>query len=79
MMLVIFNSVILQEIHNGQKIYPLRKNMEVTEKAPLMTAKMVNKGFVIAFPIAFFLFIGYMFVMVVSYPKGMRDSDGKAV
>ena len=30
-----------------------------------MDAKMVNKGFIIAFPITFIIFIGYMVIQVI--------------
>ena len=61
---VLRGSTIAQEIHNGQKIYPLKKKMERGKRARMIDAKMVNKGFIIAFPIAFIIFIGYMVIQV---------------
>ena len=37
-----------------------------------ITAIGVNKAFVIAFPIAFVLFISYMTICIMLYPKGMK-------
>jgi len=60
------------EIHNGQKIYPLKKKMERGKRARMIDAKMVNKGFIIAFPIAFIIFIGYMVIQVLTAPSGLK-------
>ena len=38
--------------------------MERGKRARMIDAKMVNKGFIIAFPIAFIIFIGYMVIQV---------------
>ena len=61
-------------IHNGQKIYPLKdKEKEAFEEEgeeeendgkSCFTAKNVNLGFIIAFPIAFVIFVCYMVTQV---------------
>ena len=60
-------------IHNGQKIYPLKdKEKEAFEDEAeeeddgksCFTAKNVNMGFIIAFPIAFIIFVCYMIIQV---------------
>jgi hypothetical protein len=76
-----------QVIHNGQKIYPLKekeqqeafedKEEEEDEaKGPAccscITAKNVNRSFIIFFPVAFIVFMGYMITAVMLYPAGMR-------
>ena len=79
-----------QEIHNGQKIYPLldgekesmpspKKKRPAKIQAPLITSHLVNKAFVIAFPIAFMVFICYMVIKVVMEPSGMKDIDGELI
>jgi len=62
----------VKEIHNGQKIYPLKKKMERGRRARMVDAKMVNKGFIIAFPITFIIFIGYMVIQVLTAPSGLK-------
>ena len=60
-------------IHNGQKIYPLKdkekeafedESEEENDGKSCFTAKNVNMGFIIAFPIAFIIFVCYMIVQV---------------
>ena len=64
----------IQEIHNGQKIYPKTNGFvnEDPKKKLAITAKMVNKGFIIAFPIIFVVFISFMVLKVVLAPKGLQ-------
>ena len=89
-------------IHNGQKIYPLKdKEKEAFEEdgeveddgQTCFTAKNVNMSFIIAFPIAFIIFVCYMIIQVTEealwtdkqiwnqvqlYPHGMREG-GKRI
>jgi len=69
-------------IHNGQKIYPLKdkekeafedESEEENDGKSCFTAKNVNMGFIIAFPIAFIIFVCYMIIQVQLYPHGMRE------
>ena len=60
---------------------PIPKQTKIQAKiqAPLITSHRVNKAFVIAFPIAFLVFICYMVFKVVMEPSGMRDVDGDLI
>ena len=71
-------------IHNGQKIYPLKdKEKEAFEEEgeeeendgkSCFTAKNVNLGFIIAFPIAFVIFVCYMVTQVKYATKNVTLS-----
>ena len=71
-------------IHNGQKIYPLKdKEKEAFEEEgeeeendgkSCFTAKNVNLGFIIAFPIAFVIFVCYMVTQVKYTTKNVTLS-----
>ena len=71
-------------IHNGQKIYPLKdKEKEAFEEEgeeeendgkSCFTAKNVNLGFIIAFPIAFVIFVCYMVTQVKCTTKNVTSS-----
>ena len=58
---------------------PKKKKRPAKIQAPLITSHFVNKAFVIAFPIVFFVFICYMVTKVTLEPNGMRDIDGELI
>ena len=96
------NKIDTQVIHNGQKIYPLKdkekeafedESEEENDGKSCFTAKNVNMSFIIAFPIAFIIFVCYMIIQVTEealwtdsqiwnqvqlYPHGMREG-GKRI